>query len=79
MESDPVIVEAMQLDHLGLSIFVRIVGPDVPEHEVKSEEVRRHAETTCLDGCSMEQQPTTHSILVVGSSSMGPVSLDRSM
>ncbi|KAJ4436711.1 hypothetical protein ANN_16843 [Periplaneta americana] len=31
MESNPVIVEAMQLDHLGLSIFVRIVGPDVPE------------------------------------------------
>ncbi|KAJ4427781.1 hypothetical protein ANN_25434 [Periplaneta americana] len=44
MESNPVIVKAMQLDHLGLSIFVRIVGPDVPEQQVKSEEVRRHAE-----------------------------------
>ena len=39
MESDSVIVEAMQLDHLGLSIFVQIIGPDVPEHEVKSEGV----------------------------------------
>ena len=69
MESDPVIVEAMQLDHLCLSIFVRIVGPDVPEHEVKSEGVRRHAETTCLDGRSMAQNPTTHPILAVGRSS----------
>ena len=69
MESDPVIMEAMKLDHLGLSIFVQIVGPDVLEHEVKSEEVRRHAETTCLDGRSVAQHPTTHPILVVGRSS----------
>lgn len=38
MESNLVIVE----DNLALSMFIRIVRPDVPEHQVKSELETHH-------------------------------------
>lgn len=58
-------MEISRLDHFGLFIFVRIVGPNIPEHEMKSECVRRRAETICLNGRSVAQHPTTLPITVV--------------
>lgn len=61
-----------KLNSFGLSIFVRVDGPDAPEREVKSEVECSSAET-CLDSRSMA---TTPPVFVVGiSSTRRPVSL----